>query len=1021
MLLQRGTPSDLVLRGFSQSDIFGFLNFDVGYHGNGVKKDIKGIDRFKYKVEYVKTNISDADIKAVLEEYSNGLQKELVLRHLGIAGENIVKLKVLFAELGYDAEFKDADKKQRLGTMRNGMVDKYGTDNAFKLQEFQDAAAQTREYKYGAKYTLCGESSLSEKARQTFLDKMQDEEFHDEVINKRKQTNLENYGVEHAAQSPEIQDKYKNTLRSHMLFNENSVEDLLLRGYGDVFIRHQTGISMRINKSNYLDKLKDIDRFYYCCKHVKQRFNSENVLNVLNAYGKNEFSTLGAKSALGITFKESDFTLSSILSAAGYGSEYCNAEVIRKESIQAQIESTNTLRYGGKTPMSSEYVKAKVKSSTFEKYGVDNASKSDEIKQKKAETLMSNYGVEYPLQSSEIRDRVRESIIEKYGVDNVSKSDEIKQKKSETTMLHYGVGNPLQSPEIRAKISESLKRNRALNINGIVYPFSIHSILEKAKKTCLDRYGVDNPFKLDSIQANIREYWMDTHGVSNPSQVLYIQELRKKTMLERFGVENPFANEDIKEKIKETNMDKYGVEYSSQCKEVRDKVVDTNMLRYGVPSYTQTDEYRKKSNITKHLNNTFNTSKPEILLYEMLALHFGKDDIVVQYSLDSRYPFNCDFYIKSRDLFIELNGTWTHGGHWFSNDISDNISSLTWLDKATTYYDNAYYNWVYSDVNKRKSAEDNNLNYVVFWDNDLDDATLWLAMGCPDGHDWKSEYSWLPNHDLDIKIHVPKELGSAKSFIAVAKSANYEEFYKNEISMWNNNTCLKYGTVHGKLYSNRYKYLGKLPDEITDIEILRGLSISKICGNHFTSFDAIPMLDAFRKYSTNSVYDPCAGWGERLTACGYAGISYLGCDINQNNHNGYRSIISNYKFKDVSTVCNDSSKYDATNNRHDTVFTCPPYGNREIYTTVGAENLSNEDFLKWWDDVVKLSVSNTTKYFMYQIDKKHSDDMNTVINNNGFEFIEEIVVGNDMLRHENRATGKTSKVNYESIQIFKIL
>lgn len=49
---------------------------------------------------------------------------------------------------------------------------------------------------------------------------------------------------------------------------------------------------------------------------------------------------------------------------------------------------------------------------------------------------------------------------------------------------------------------------------------------------------------------------------------------------------------------------------------------------------------------------------------------------------------------------------------------------------------------MYSDVEKRETARKNNLNYVVFWDNDLKDFETWVEAGCPDSHDWEREYAW---------------------------------------------------------------------------------------------------------------------------------------------------------------------------------------------------------------------------------------------------------------------------------------
>lgn len=70
---------------------------------------------------------------------------------------------------------------------------------------------------------------------------------------------------------------------------------------------------------------------------------------------------------------------------------------------------------------------------------------------------------------------------------------------------------------------------------------------------------------------------------------------------------------------------------------------------------------------------------------------YGSDNVISQYQ-DKRYrnpktgvPFNCDFYIPSEDLFIELNYTWFHGAHPFDIDNSDDFNKLTELQyKATT-------------------------------------------------------------------------------------------------------------------------------------------------------------------------------------------------------------------------------------------------------------------------------------------------------------------------------------------------
>lgn len=128
-------------------------------------------------------------------------------------------------------------------------------------------------------------------------------------------------------------------------------------------------------------------------------------------------------------------------------------------------------------------------------------------------------------------------------------------------------------------------------------------------------------------------------------------------------------------------------------------------------------DWRNNINDVMRHNNTFNTSKKEEEYYERLKNIYGESDIIRHYS-DDRYPFICDFYIPSEDLFIEYNGTWTHGKHPFDETNLDDICRLEeWKEKArvSKYYKNAIYTWTNLDVRKQKIAKENNLNYQVIY------------------------------------------------------------------------------------------------------------------------------------------------------------------------------------------------------------------------------------------------------------------------------------------------------------------
>ena len=186
--------------------------------------------------------------------------------------------------------------------------------------------------------------------------------------------------------------------------------------------------------------------------------------------------------------------------------------------------------------------------------------------------------------------------------------------------------------------------------------------------------------------------------------------------------------------MKETNITRYGVDIASKTEEVKLKQKQTCLERYGADTFFKTEKLKEKSNCketklkeyeTKRKNGTFSKSKQEDKLYSLLCEKFGKDDIIRQYSSD-KYPYNCDFYIKSKDLYIEYNGSHYHGGHPFDNTNKDDLflleqlkgkanNSKRHLEGKKSQYDVMIYVWSELDPRKRQTAKNNNLNYIEIW------------------------------------------------------------------------------------------------------------------------------------------------------------------------------------------------------------------------------------------------------------------------------------------------------------------
>lgn len=136
-----------------------------------------------------------------------------------------------------------------------------------------------------------------------------------------------------------------------------------------------------------------------------------------------------------------------------------------------------------------------------------------------------------------------------------------------------------------------------------------------------------------------------------------------------------------------------------------------------------------KRHLTMKLNGSYLKSTQENSIYDLLCEKFTSDDVIRQYESDV-YPFKCDFYIKSLDLYIEYNGHWTHNNHFYDENNKSDIDELNcWIEKSkdSKYYKIAVKVWSKRDVLKREIAIKNNLNYLVFWDYNLSDFKIWLS------------------------------------------------------------------------------------------------------------------------------------------------------------------------------------------------------------------------------------------------------------------------------------------------------
>ena len=257
---------------------------------------------------------------------------------------------------------------------------------------------------------------------------------------------------------------------------------------------------------------------------------------------------------------------------------------------------------------------------------------------------------------------------------------------------------------------------------------------EKYHQTCLEKYGAKDMFSIDEIQNKIKINIKSRYDVDNISQLDEIKEKKRQTCLSNFGVNCGFNTElarnnlrikykkdkdEIIKKIKQSKLEKYRDENFTN----REKSKQTCLQKYGVDNVIKLKTIQDKIYLTKKKNNSFKKSKQEENTYKLLKEKYS--DVIYQYKSEE-YPFNCDFYIPSLDLYIECNYYWMHESHPFNiNDPEDNLILKKWESKKTRQYNNAIKVWSISDVMKRNLAKENKLNWIEFFS--IDEFIKWLT------------------------------------------------------------------------------------------------------------------------------------------------------------------------------------------------------------------------------------------------------------------------------------------------------
>jgi len=209
------------------------------------------------------------------------------------------------------------------------------------------------------------------------------------------------------------------------------------------------------------------------------------------------------------------------------------------------------------------------------------------------------------------------------------------------------------------------------------------------KEHCIINKEITNRKEVkDKISKSVIETWKNA-------------DERKKKLIERC------KDPKIIEKIRKTMIKIFN---TPEKKEFFSK---TSKLNWKKKTEEEKKAIIKKVLIAKKERKSFNTSKPEEDIYNLLIKKFKC--VKRQYNCE-KYPFDCDFYIKDLDLFIEYQGFVTHGEHPFNNNDIEDIRVLDLLRESFSSFNKKRIEvWTIKDPLKRQIAKDNGLNWIEFF------------------------------------------------------------------------------------------------------------------------------------------------------------------------------------------------------------------------------------------------------------------------------------------------------------------
>ena len=507
--------------------------------------------------------------------------------------------------------------------------------------------------------------------------------------------------------------------------------------------------------------------------------------------------------------------------------------------------------------------------------------------------------------------------------------------------------------------------------------------------------------KPDSIKKNYPEIYDELESVEFPKEYTFTQKLwhflQDDYTIHRCKCGNPVHFIDFKKGYRQycSKNCPSVIEYNkstlqnaqiiSRRKESREKAVNTTKKKHNGNFWSDEQLKRIQENIVKNrkIINEKNkakikecieefkslsgkgisgcSSKVEIDFYKYLINTFSFENVDPQH-YDNQYPYSCDFFIPGLDLYIEIQGSWTHGKHPFNpGDKKDNEKLNYWKSKDSEYYNNAIYTWTDLDVRKRACARDNHLNYLEIFSNNIEDCiTIFenyitekivdycLTQELPGNGKWPANH---PIWDCNVGSKVsPRFAWSDRNYLEKAVKNIFYMLPKDEkFRIRHIKELLNCQMLNNRIVYASQKLLQMIQDRFTIAKIAPKVTA-------ISEYSVKKIIDESGIDISNGVYLPMAGFGGIYRAVkSYGDIDVETYDINEKFCHWYgwkwRDMLAQKVVTDKVCIC------------------CPPFGKKYEHWDGTPDEMSDIDFKEWYKLIKQYVIASEYIIIGPEIDK----------------------------------------------------